>query len=369
MSEQAAEPVVDADVHPSTRAAYEDLKQYLSSGWRERLALYSNVLGGLRGPAVPLPSKERSARFVGHDGSRPGSDPELARSQLFDGAGIDYAILVPLESLYVSEIVSVNETLQLAAAYNDYFVDNWVRADSRFGLSIVASPQNPRVAAKEIERWAEQPGVVAVVLPLIDVLMGKPHYRPIFGAAEAAGLPIVTHSGHTPYEGTPTYGGGAPSDYVQRHCLVGEIAMSNVVSLVLEGTFERYPGLTVVFSGFGFSWLPHVLWRLDQTWNQLPASVRSVSALPSDVVRRHIRLTTGSEEKPSVPGDFARVWELSFGEETLMYGSDYPHWQNGSPVDALVELPSTARRSALGERALQTFEKAATALANVRTVV
>jgi uncharacterized protein len=356
---------IDADVHPATAAGWSDLRPYLSEDWARRLGNYMNILKNPRGPAIPLPNPPGAAK--NGSGPRLGSEPERAREELFDRRGLEFAILVPLESLFLAELLVVQETLQLASAYNDYFAEHWLARDSRFGLAIVVSPHHPRASVAEIERWAGHPGVVGVVLPLIDMLMGRRHYRPIYQAAQDARLPVITHTGHTPFEGTPPYAGGAPSDYIQRHCLISELALSNIVSLVFEGTFDMYPSLKCVFSGSGFSWLPHLMWRLDQTWEQLPPSSRIVQEPPSVIVRRHIRLTTGTDEAPTEPEAIATVWKLAHGEDTLMYGSDYPHWTNGPPPTFSDYLPTAAQPGVLRERALETFPKVAERLASAAT--
>jgi uncharacterized protein len=354
--------VIDADVHPVTKLGWPDLRTYVSQDWARRLGNYANMLKNDRGPAIPLRSLPGASAPADAGQPRSGSDPDRVREVLFDHGGLESAILVPLESLFLAELLVVDETLQLARAYNDYFAEHWLASDPRFGLAIVISPHHPREAVVEIERWAGHPGVVGVVMALTDMLMGRHHYRPIYEAAEAAGLPIITHTGHTPFEGTPTYGGGTPADYVQRHCLVGELAMSNIVSLVFEGTFNLFPSLKCVFSGSGFSWLPHVMWRMDQTWEQLPPSLRSVQEPPSAIVRRNIRLTTGIEEAPERPEAITSVWELCHGEDTLMYGSDYPHWTSGPPIAFAEQLSADRHRAALRERALETFPRLETQL-------
>ena len=62
--------------------------------------------------------------------------------------------------------------------------------------AIVACPQDPADAAREIERYADDPWVVAVYLPCagLDPLWGHRRYDPIFDAAQNAGLPVMLHA-------------------------------------------------------------------------------------------------------------------------------------------------------------------------------
>ena len=61
----------------------------------------------------------------------------------------------------------------------------------------MAANQVPEEAAAEIHHYAGRPGFAAVYLPMAGnyPLWGDRMYRPIFAAAEAAGLPVVLQGG------------------------------------------------------------------------------------------------------------------------------------------------------------------------------
>ncbi len=42
------------------------------------------------------------------------------------------------------------------------------------------------------------------------------------------------------------------------------IAPNQVLSLIAEGVFDRYPQLRVGLAELGFAWLPSLLWRFDK---------------------------------------------------------------------------------------------------------
>ena len=130
-------------------------------------------------------------------------------------------------------------------------------------------------AAAEIRRIGHLPNVVAVFMPLLNILMGQKHYYPIYEAAESLRLPILIHPTGTE-GGFPTavaFAGGTPSTYIERHTNFPEIGMSSINSMIFEGVFYRFPGLKLLAAEFGFSWLPHFLWRMDQNWHQFRKEV------------------------------------------------------------------------------------------------
>jgi len=337
---------IDAEAHPATRRGWADLEGYVSSGWARRLANFAGLLNLDRGPEIPLQAHGNATPRV--------SDPDLAAEELFVRRGLAGAILLPLESLNVAEILAPDDTVQLSRAYNEYFSEQWLSVDPRFGLLITVSPHDSRGAAAEIERMAGRAGVVGVALPVIDVLMGDRHYGPIFSAAEAARLPVVVHTGQRPFQGMPTYGGGAPGDSVQRYCLRPQLAMSNVVSLVLSGTFERHPGLKVVFAGSGFGWLPDVLRMMDHAWGVVPEGARRTAMIPSESVHRHVRFTTG-DEWPDLSEAFGEVVRPILEHQVLLYGSDYPYVDSERQVEQIEALEEKTRAVLMRDGALSVF--------------
>jgi hypothetical protein len=102
----------------------------------------------------------------------------------------------------------------IAAAYNRWLADAWLDADERYRAALVAAPQDPALAAREIRTAAEQHrGFVSVLLPLTNILMGQRHYYPIYEAAAELGPPgddsPELRRGHLPYIAEP---GGRGSD-------------------------------------------------------------------------------------------------------------------------------------------------------------
>jgi predicted TIM-barrel fold metal-dependent hydrolase len=74
--------------------------------------------------------------------------------------------------------------------------------------------------------------------------------------------------------------------------LLTQCAMSQVVSLVFHGVFEKYPELRVAVIEASVTWLPSLLCRMDTDWKALRSDVPWVKRRPSEVVREHLPFTT-----------------------------------------------------------------------------
>ena len=82
------------------------------------------------------------------------------------------------------------------------------------------------------------------------------------------------------------------------------IAPNQVLSLIAEGVFDRYPQLRVGLAELGFAWLPSLLWRFDKDAGGDRGARQAVG-----YVRRHIRATTSPTLIPGrVPRARSRSW-------------------------------------------------------------
>jgi predicted TIM-barrel fold metal-dependent hydrolase len=59
---------------------------------------------------------------------------------------------------------------------------------------------------------------------------------------------------------------------------------------------------------------------------------------PSEYFRLHVRMTTQPFEATPNRTIFEQSLKSMFAEETLMFCSDYPHWDFDSPLQALPKL-------------------------------
>jgi predicted TIM-barrel fold metal-dependent hydrolase len=312
---------VDCDVHPAV-PGMAALLPYLEPYWREQVEVR-----GIDGmdlasfpPTVPAHGRADWRLATG----KPGSSLELMRRQLLDGFGPRFAILNPLYG--VQAAYNEHFAAALARAVNDWLVAEWLEPEPRLKGSITVAAQNGLDAAREIERCAPDRRFVQVLmLAMMDAPLGNRRYWPIYEAAERHGLPVGIHAGSTfrhalTHNGNPTY---HLEDYVAN----APAFQSDLLSLVHEGVFQRFPGLKVVLIESGFTWLPSFTWRADKTWRGVRAEVPWVDRPPSEIIKKHVRLTLQPTDAPPTAADMEQLMDQMGSDELLLFSTDYPHWQ------------------------------------------
>jgi predicted TIM-barrel fold metal-dependent hydrolase len=327
--------IVDADIHnelPSPDALYP----YLAERWRRHHAMFG--LPGFAGTSYPR-ANPRAARADAWppSGLPPGSDLPFLRAQLLDAWQIEYGILNPLIAIDGSH---VEYSAALAQAVNDWQVDAWLDREPRLRASIVIPYQDGDLAAAEIDRRGADRRFVQVLLLARTVEpLGRRRFWKIYEAAVRHDLPIGIHFGGS--GGVPFTGAGWPSYYLEDHGGMPQALQAQVISLVCEGVFERYPTLKVVLIEGGFAWLPPLMWRLDRSWRQLREEVPLLREAPAAYIRRHFWLTTQPMDEPTRPAYFLQLLEQLAMPDRLMFATDYPHWDFDAPDQAFpVKLPA-----------------------------
>lgn len=357
---------IDCDVHPNFRNGLMDLMPYLPEAWQRRVGaghsadwakdvaashfslptntLYINPVGALR-------------RDIAQGGGTPASEPTVVAEQLLDEHGIDRAILLSGNMLGLGGLPDADLAAAVATAYNRWLEEHWLQADPRYRGAVVIAPQDPALAVAEIERCADRPGFAQVHIPLGDRLMGDRHHYPIYAAAERHRLPVAVHPNSIDgiLRTGPATAGGTPAYYVEWHTGLTQVFQANLISLVCQGVFERFPGLRVLITEGGFAWLPDVLWRMDKNWRGLRDELPWLRKPPSEYVFDHVRFTTQPFIEPPKREHVAHLCDMIQAERILLFSTDYPHWDFDDPVRALAALPANVRERVFAENALDLY--------------
>ncbi len=321
---------VDCDIHPVPKSP-DALKAFLPARWQKHFSTYGSHS---REPFADTIAYPRMAPAIARadawpaNGGPPGSDLDFMREQHLDLYGVEYGILTPLATRGPDQR-NLEYGAALCTALNDWQVECWIRPEPRLRGSILVPQEDPPAAIAEIERRADDPNFVQVMLPpRTDEPLGRRRYRPIFAAAVAAKRPVALHIGGQ--GGHAVTGSGWPSYYIEEHHSNLQTMQSLIASLVIEGVFEELPELKVILIESGFAWVAPFCWRLDNQWRRYRDEVPHLKRPPSEYVRQHVWYTTQPIDEPERSRDLLTVLEW-VGIDRLMFSTDYPHWDFDDP--------------------------------------
>ncbi len=340
--------VIDCDIH-CVVPTVEALFPYLPPVWREYIAQ-----SAFKGPEVdPYPAGAPSSAWPQTrpaGGGPPGSDLALLRAQALDVGRVSHGILQC--SYAIESVHNPDAAAALAGAVNDWLSAEWLAREPRLRASMVVPSRQPEMAAREIERLGGHPGFVQVYLPVrSESPYGNRRYHPIFEAAVRHDLAVGIHFGGAP--GNPPTPSGWPSSYLEEYAGMAQVFQSQVISLISEGVFDRFPTLRVALIEGGVSWLPSLMWRMDKEWKGLRREIPWVRRPPSAYMREHLRLTIQPFDAPPEPRQLMQIIDQLGSEDLLMFATDYPHRHTGTwePELPLATLPDALRTRIMGETA------------------
>jgi len=364
--------VVDADGH-----VYEgniDLRPRMPEKWRSqapinlkdnegngRMLLEGRLWSASQGlgPGVSGPMTDKARGF------REGMVDPLARLKDMDAEGIDAAVLFGTQiALTVNGLMSKELSAVLCHACNDWLME-YCSAEPKRLLGVGLIPcQDPQAAVKELE-YLKKAGAVTAMLPT-NVYglnnMGDKMFDPIYECAQAIGMTLSVHP-QTGHDGVPGVSGvmGAGSERFRKYVYVHMTAfpfelMIAMMHMIGEGVFDRFPKLKVGFMEGGAGWLPFWAERFDEHIEKLAPQMPALKRRPSEIIKsKQIVLTCESEET-----GLDRVFAAN-GEDTVLYASDYCHWDCHFPysvkdvVDSK-DLSFAQKEKLLGKNAVEFFE-------------
>lgn len=301
---------------------YADLYPYMSRSWRKHFER-DEFTWSVHEASTHIWLDERSNH-----------EPASAAGDSVDSIWLG----IPYQALTINGWADGVAAKTFLQAVNRYGEEHW-QLTPLARRAIVVSAHDPAWSAHEI-RSAAAAGAAAVAIPLTGTLLGSGHYDPIYDACSETGLPLVVHYSGTEgkYLGSASLPGGVHLNAFARAVLMPQLAESNVTSLTFEGAFEKFPGLQVLFAGFGFKWLPTLAWRMDREWRTFRHDVPWVKRAPSSYLAEHLWLTTWPINEV-LGGE--RVWE-QYGfsgdlAQRVVYGSHQP-FDGDQPDDLLACL-------------------------------
>jgi predicted TIM-barrel fold metal-dependent hydrolase len=215
-------------------------------------------------------------------------------------------------------------------------------------------------AVSEARRCAEQLGFRAIFLranPLVDHQWQSSYYEPLWDAMEALNLSLGFH------ESTGT-GRNPIGERLEPNFMLRRVFSQPMEQMLALGCFcgggvlARHPKLRVAFLEANCSWLPWLLWRLDEAW-ELDGDVFApdLQQKPSDYFKRQCRVSIEPDEVIA-----SNVIE-QVGSNYLVFSTDYPHVDSRYPeaVNYFLRLPLSAenKRKILWDNCMSYYAMAA----------
>jgi predicted TIM-barrel fold metal-dependent hydrolase len=250
--------------------------------------------------------------------------------------------------------VDPEQNLESNRAYNRWLADLCSANPGRHAGVAIINVEDIDVTVQEVRDAREMGLWGGILLPTSTgrhPFYHHPRYEPLWTVCEEIGMPIHTHSGWSPDYGDVQC---ATAMYISE---VDMWAHRPFTALVWSGAFERHPGLKLVLTETGCSWILETLRLLEfKADNPLfKHFTRGLSLRPTEYFARQCYI--GASFMPAHEGeDRHRI-----GVDKLMWGSDYPHIEGTWPntMDSLRTTfggyPESEIRAILGTNAMEVF--------------
>jgi uncharacterized protein len=359
-------PIVDVDIHHGWKQP-SDILEYLPARWREYATANETLarLGpsGRRaerlpiGPKIPqafisIPTERGGTRP--QDGSPPGSDYPTLKAQILDYYNVYRGVLTYNIGSHVNG-QNRDFNVAVARAVHEWNADTWLTYDERLYGVVAPALSVPEEAAAEVRRAGTNPRVVACLLAGTpwNVPFGDPLFHRIYEACAELGLHVHVH----PAVASTDRPAGGMSSYASEYAtLQTHDAMHHITSLIVNGVFEKYPGLKFIIKEYGIAWLPFLMWRLDANYELLKLESPWVKRWPSEYIREHILLDTQPLDEGPRPDDLRRLLGTVDGlDELLCFASDYPHAASDDAHYVARRLPAGWSRRVMCENACRLY--------------
>src|SRR5712692_234005 len=258
-----------------------------------------------------------------------------------DVEGIDRAVLFRTLPVNCADGYEPEFAVALCRAWNDWITDFRQADPARMQAACLLSLHDPELTAAELRRCVEDLGMIAAQMmpnPVNGRHVHDPSCDVLWAEAQRLGVPICFHPAPNNY---------ADAHFVNRFLTMPSTAlagglnnpvelMSAVGSMTVGGVLDRFPSLRVAFLEGNCTWLPWLLWRLDEFW-EMSRSGESVklSALPSEYFLRQCFISVEPEEH------FVDWVIEKLGDEILVFSTDYPHSDSRFPeaTEGVFALP------------------------------
>jgi predicted TIM-barrel fold metal-dependent hydrolase len=348
--------IVDVDAHYTDDP--RELWKYMEEPWATRIRDWSGKYYAPPGGAATGDSmmggrvqthKHKKGLVKEHQGIS--SNKEVVK-EVMNEYNFSEIVLIPTYLLHLAKMNDRQKAVVLAKAHALHMIDSVVDPDQGIYAALPVPIQDPIASKELIEQVGDHPGFCGILIATQGPVppLGSVAYDPIYKAAQEKNLPIICHSGFSGPDNN-TYAHGLEK-WVESHTL--DFAFSNMIqltSIVMQGVRERFPKLHFIFQESGVFWIPQVMFRLDSEYMRRKSEVPLLKKLPSEYIKE---MHFGTQPIEICKPEYLKyVFEMIDGENTLMYASDWPHydWDHPSIIERMTFLSHEAKQKILGDNA------------------
>lgn len=310
--------IVDTDVHLSI--PHTDLIPYLDEPHKGHMA---------NSTYDPLPSSGWDRSMGGKvDPARITSSEDL--KPLIEDFHVDAPILNATSLL--PRLPQTELAVNLMPAYNNVMLDSFLdENDSCYGLATVAT-QDPGAAAEELDRLGDEKQIVGAYICTTgpDYPLGHPRYNEIYRAAADNDLPICYHGSGGAFMFDFPLQNRQFEKFLEVHTLSHLWSqMMTLTSILTNGVPEKFPELDFVFLEVGYAWVPLMMMRLNKEFSIRRSEAPLLKKSPEEYIREFY---FGSQPigEPNDPDHLRKIIDI-VGAESLVFATDYPHWDFDHP--------------------------------------
>lgn len=345
--------VVDFDVH-DINVHTEKYAKYMDEPWKSRMEHISYT-------DEPLVRSIGGSFHYDIEAKPPGLGDDVKTTTpegvaaFMDRFNTDYAVLHGHQTSLVSNVPEPAYAAAICSAYNDYILDTFCDEVEGIKASIRVAPQAPHRAAEEIHRLADEKDMLNVHISAgMNGLLGEEKFWPIYEAAAEEGLAIDYHPTYTNQPWSGQWGGPQLQNSMEAAASYNQMHLSHIPSLIFSGVIEEFPDVKHIFLEQGITWLPWLLGRMDKNYERRKHVYEHFSKKPSEYFHENFYLGTQPIEDPANPATIAKIIDMIDGKNTLMYTSDFPHYDFDYP--SMLTIPGVdeaTERAIFGGNALE----------------
>ena len=336
--------VIDIDGH--VREADDLWERYLEPPFRSRAPKIQRVpngqllflLEGNRHHRKPdeSPFQVKSDDSPVNEHRHLATDPR-ERLKDMDRDGIERGMLFPSAGLYLTSVEEEAYAAALCRSYNNWLYD-YCGTDRKRLMGVGVIPvQDVQSAIHEARRVIVELGFKAIFMrpnPVKGRTITDPYYEPLWDTLEELNLPLGFHeaSGSRSRQAGEQF---EPNFGLRRIYSQPFEQMMGLGSFLGGGILHRHPKLKVAFLEANCSWLPWLLWRLDEGYEREgDIFMTDLTMAPSEYFKRQCFISVEPDEIP------ARHTIADFGCDQLVFSTDYPHGDSKYPhaVESFLKL-------------------------------